>query len=458
MTAERPSGDRVAMRQHEDEGTKGTAMACEKILIKGGRVIDPALRLDRVGDLMLADGKVAKLGDQITADDARVVDARGLIISSGLIDIHVHLREPGDEDEETIETGTAAAVAGGFTSVACMPNTRPTLDDESSIEFVGRQSLRSGGCNVYPIGAVTKGRQGKELAEMGQMVRSGAVGFSDDGGGVSSTQMMLRALQYVRMFDKPIMQHCEDADIAGGGVMNGGATAVRLGLPGINPMAEELMLQRDLTLVRGTGARYHVCHVSTARAVELIRKAKADGLPVTAEVCPHHLLLTEEECATYDSNFKMNPPLRTREDVEACLQGVVDGTIDCLVTDHAPHGIQEKELEFLNAPFGIIGMETGLPLFIKALIEPGLLDWPALIERMTTRPARVISVDKGTLAPGADADITLIDPNCRWRIDVNQFQSKSRNCPFDGWQVTGRAVMTIVGGQIKHQLSQVPVA
>ena len=430
-------------------------MASRAILIKGGRVIDPSSGVDRVGDLLLTDGKVRRIGDHITDFDARIIEADGLIVCPGLIDIHVHFREPGDENEETIATGSAAAAAGGFTSVACMPNTRPALDDEAAIEFVYRQAGRAGLCNVYPIGAVTKGREGGELAEMGQMVRAGAVGFSDDGAGVAGTRVMFRALQYVSMFDKPILQHCEDPDMAEGGVMNGGATATRLGLPGISPIAEELMLQRDLTLVKETGARYHVCHVSTAGAVERVRQAKAAGLPVTAEVCPHHLLLTEEACETFDTNYKVNPPLRTRGDVAACLQGVIDGTIDCLVSDHAPHGIQEKELEFLSAPFGIIGLETALTLLVKAFVTPGLLDWPALIERLTVRPAAVFTLGKGTLAPGADADVTLIDPDLEWSIDVKQFRSKSRNCPFDGSSVTGRAVATIVGGEIKHQLGQV---
>jgi len=371
------------------------------------------------------------------------------------------LREPGDEGEETIATGSAAAVAGGFTSIVCMPNTQPALDDEAAIEFVYRQASRADLCNVYPVGAVTKGRQGKELAEMGQMVRAGAVGFSDDGVGVASTGTMYRALQYARMFDKPILQHCEDPDMAAGGVMNGGATATRLGLPGISPIAEELMIQRDLALVQqvwsaGMNSRspswYHVCHISTAGAVEMVRRAKAAGLPVTTEVCPHHLLLTEESCAEYDTNYKMNPPLRTQADVVACLRGVADGTIDCLITDHAPHGIQEKELEFLYAPFGIVGLETALALFIKALIAMRRMDWPAMIERMTINPAQVLSLKKGTLAVGADADVTVIDPALEWTIDAKQFKSLSRNSPFDGWRVSGRAVMTIVGGKVKYQL------
>jgi len=428
-----------------------------KILIKAGRVIDPASGIDMVADVLLADGNVARIGHGLSAPDGEVLDARGLIVCPGLIDIHVHLREPGNEGAETIATGTAAAVAGGFTSVACMPNTKPAIDNETAVEFIYRQTDHEGSCNVYPIGAVTKGRRGEELAEMGQMIRAGAVGFSDDGRGVNNTAVMFRALQYVRMFDKPILQHCEDESLVRGGVMNGGKTAIRLGLPGMNPVAEDLMIQRDLMLVEQTRARYHVCHISTARAVELVRQAKAAGLPVTCEVCPHHLLLTEESCSTYDTNFKMNPPLRTRHDVEACRQGVADGTIDCLVTDHAPHALQDKDLEFLDAPFGIIGLETAIPLYIKALIEPGLIDWVSLIERLTVRPAAVLSLPKGTLAPGADADVTLIDPEMEWTVDVRQFRSKSRNCPFDGWTVRGRAVTTIVGGRIKYRLEPATV-
>jgi len=423
------------------------------LLIRGGRIIDPANHLDTVGDLLLADGKVAAVAETIAPDAAEVIDARGLIVCPGLIDIHVHFREPGDENAEDIASGSAAAVAGGFTSVACMPNTRPALDDETSIDYIYRQATCADLCNVYPIGAVTKGREGRELAEMGQMVRAGAVAFSDDGNGVASTGSMYRALQYVSMFDRPILQHCEDPDVAEGGVMNSGPVATRLGLPGISAMAEELMIQRDLTLVRATRARYHVCHVSTVRAVALVRQAKAEGLPVTAEVCPHHLLLTDQCCATYDTNYKVNPPLRTGEDVAACLAGLADGTIDCLVSDHAPHGIQQKELEFLDAPFGIIGLETALPLYVQALIDPGVLSWPTLIEKLTCRPARILSLDKGTLSVGSDGDVTLIDPERRWTIDASQFQSKSRNCPFDGWQVRGRAVATIVGGRLKHRLT-----
>lgn len=432
-------------------------MADAKILIKGGRVIDPANNVDRTADLLIADGKIARIDDHITDTDARVIEAQGQLVCPGLIDIHVHFREPGDENEETIETGSRSAVAGGFTSVCCMPNTKPALDDEASIEFVYRHAKRAGNCNVYPVGAATKGRQGKELAEIGQMVRAGAVGFSDDGAGIASTGVMLRVLQYIKMFDKPLCQHCEDPDVTAGGVMNGGTTATRLGLPGINPIGEELMIQRDLTLVKETGARYHVSHISTASSVELVRQAKAAGMPVTAEVSPHHLLLTEDNCTSFDTNFKMNPPLRTERDVAACIEGVVEGYIDCLATDHAPHGIQEKELEFLSAPFGIVGLESALPLYIKALVTPGLIDWPTLIDRMSTRPARVMSLDKGTLSIGADADVTLIDPDTEWTIDIKRFKSKARNCPFNGWKVRGRATCTIVGGQARYELEPATV-
>ena len=420
------------------------------ILIKGGRIIDPASNTDTTGDVLLSAGKVAQIGGKISADGADTLEATGLIVAPGLIDIHVHFREPGDEGEETIATGSAAAVAGGFTSVACMPNTKPALDDEASIEFVCHQAALARQCNVYPIGAITKGREGDELAEIGQMVRSGAVAFSDDGAGVQSTAVMFRAMQYMSMFDQAIIQHCEEEALSAGGVMNSGLSATRLGLPGIPPIAEEMMIQRDLSLVRVTGARYHVAHVSTLGAVEMVRRAKQEGLPITAEVCPHHLLLTEEACETFDTNYKMNPPLRTQADVEACLAAITDGTIDCLVTDHAPHGIQEKELEFLDAPFGIVGLECALPLYVKAMIESKRMDWPTLIERMTVAPARVLSLEKGTLGVGGDADVVLIDPEMKWAIDVKQFRSKSRNCPFDCWNVTGRAVTTIVGGEVKY--------
>lgn len=424
------------------------------IVISGGRVIDPSQNIDEIADVVIADGKVASISTRGGSKSAshgvktEAIDATGKIVCPGLIDMHVHLREPGNEDEETIASGSASAVAGGFTSIACMPNTQPAIDTEAMIEFVYRQAARASKCNVYPIGAITKGREGKELAEMGQMVRAGAVAFSDDGCGVANSSVMYQAMQYARMLDKPLIQHCENAELAGGGVMNAGLTATRIGLPGIPALAEELMIQRDIALAAETQARYHVAHISTAGAVQYVREGKSRGIRVTTEVCPHHLLLTEAAVANYDTNYKMNPPLRSQKDVDACIQGVIDGTIDCLITDHAPHGVEEKELDFVGAPFGIVGLDVALGLFIKALITPGHLDWPRLIKLMTVNPAHILGVAKGTLAPGADADVTVIDPDIEWTVDVSQFQSKSRNCPYDGWKLTGRPCHTIVGGRL----------
>jgi dihydroorotase len=420
------------------------------LLIQNGTILDPTQRLQRRGDLLLRDGKVAAIGDNLGPAD-QTIDATKLLITPGLIDIHVHFREPGDEEEETIATGAASAVAGGFTTVCCMPNTKPPLDDESAVEFVRREAERVGLANVFPVGAITKGRAGKELAEIGSMHARGAIAFSDDGVGVGDPAVMRRALQYCRMFDALIMQHCEEPTLSGG-AMHAGAVSTELGLPGIPAEAEQLMIARDLLLNRTIGCRYHVQHVSTAGSVELIRRAKADGLAVTAEVSPHHLLLTDESCRGYDTNYKMNPPLRPAADVAACIAGVVDGTIDCLATDHAPHRAEEKEIEFQNAAFGILGLECALPLYAAALVTPGHLDWVKLIHLMTAAPARIVGLNKGTLVIGADADVTLIDPSCNWTIDATRFASKSRNCPFHGRNVTGRAVMTIVAGAIKWRL------
>ena len=424
-------------------------MQTPSTLIKNGRVIDPSQSLDKTTDVLIADGVIRMVG-RATGMADRIIDARGLIVCPGLIDMHVHLREPGNDDAETIATGTAAAVAGGFTSVACMPNTDPPLDTEAGIEFVYRQAARANQCNVYPIGAITKGRKGKELAEIGQMVRARAVAFSDDGCGVADPQMMFRALQYLSMFDKPLIQHCEDPSLAAGGCMNAGPTATRLGLPGLPGTAEILMIQRDILLAESAGAAYHVAHISVVGAVELVRQAKTKRLPVTTEVCPHHLLLTDEACGSYDTHFKMNPPLRSQADVDACIAGVVDGTIDCLITDHAPHSAASKEHPFQDAPFGIVGLEAAVPLFVKALVEPGHIDYPHLIRCLTTAPARILGIPKGTLREGADADVTLIDPDAAWTIDADKFASRSRNTPFNGWQVKSQIAATIVAGDIKH--------
>jgi dihydroorotase len=418
------------------------------LLIQNGTILDPSRNFESRADVFIRDGKIVSVGPTTSKAD-RVIDATGLYVTPGLIDIHVHFREPGDEEEETVASGSAAAVAGGFTTVCCMPNTKPPLDNEGQIEFILREGQRVGLANVLPIGAITKGREGKELAEIGSMLQRGAVAISDDGVGVADASVMRKALQYAKMFDGVLMQHCEEPTLSGG-AMHAGLVSTTLGLPGIPSEAEQLMISRDLLLNRTIGCRYHVQHVSTAGSVELIRRAKRDGLSVTAEVSPHHLLLTDESCRGYDTNFKMNPPLRTAMDVKACIEGIKDGTIDCLATDHAPHLAEEKELEFVHAPFGIIGLECALPLYVKALVEPGHVSWLKLIDLMTARPAAIIKSGKGTLSPGADADVTLIDSGAKWTIDVKSFGGKSRNCPFDGWEVTSKAVGTIVGGEVKY--------
>jgi dihydroorotase len=422
------------------------------ILIKNGRLIDPASLTDKKADVLLSGGKVAKIGSRLPAvHGAEVIDAAGKIVCPGLIDMHVHCRQPGHEEEETIATASAAAVAGGFATIVAMPNTHPVLDNEAAIEYVIRLAKQAGLARVLPAGAITKGREGKELAEMGSMLSAGAVAFTDDGDGVASSSVMQRALQYAGMFKATIMQHCQDPDLGSKGVMNSGAVAVRLGLAGVPAVSEEIMLQRDLSLLAHAGGRYHVQHVSTAGSVRMIRAAKARGLAVTAEATPHHLLLTEAACSSYDPNYKMAPPLRTVEDVQAVREGVADGAIDSVATDHAPHAAEEKELEFALAPNGIIALECALGLYVKALLETGLMNWPALIARMTSGPAAALGKSLGSLAVGATADVTIIDPEMRYTVDIASWRSKSRNCPYNGWPLTAKAVCTIVEGQVKYR-------
>ncbi|MCC5829757.1 MAG: dihydroorotase [Phycisphaeraceae bacterium] len=428
------------------------------LAIIGGRIIDPDSGLDQVADLVIQRGQIHKIAtlsaEERQAFPGSVIDASGWIVAPGLIDPHVHLREPGQEEKETIATGSAAGIAGGFTSLCCMPNTVPAIDDDARVEFIYHRAERAGLANIFPVGAVTRGREGKELAEIGLMARAGAVGFSDDGVAVASAGIMSKAMTYIAMTGKVIMQHCEDPEL-GGGVMNAGALAARLGLAGWPRVAEELIIQRDILLNRSqnTGARYHVQHISSAGSVELVRRARADlfgQAHITAEASPHHLLLTEESCSDYNTVFKMNPPLRQRADVQAIIEGIADGTITILATDHAPHTREEKDLEFARAPYGIIGLESALPCYIRALIEPGIIDWPAMLAMMTINPARLCGLErKGRLAPGMDGDVTLIDPAAKWTIQADQFAGKSRNCPFDGWKVTGRATAAIVAGNTK---------
>jgi dihydroorotase len=421
-----------------------------ELLIKNGRVIDPANGIDKECDVLVAGGQIGDVG-RVDKRVDRVIDASGKLVVPGLIDIHVHFREPGDEEEETIASGSAAAVAAGFTSVVCMPNTNPVIENETDVEYIHRKGRQARKTHVYTMGAITKGLQGVELAEMGFMSEAGAVGFTDDGRGVQDPSVMLRALKYAGMFDAVVAQHCQDESFTANGVMNSGYYSTILGLPGIDPLAEEAILWRDIQLIRKAEVRYHVQHISTAGSVDLIRAAKKDSLPITCEVTPHHLLLTEECCAEYDTNYKVNPPLRTDRDVEALKQAVSEGLIDALASDHAPHLQSEKELEFVTAPFGIASLECALGLYIKALVEPGVLDWPGLVRLMSEKPARIIGVDKGTLGKGKQADITIFDPNAEYEVDVNSFVSKSRNCPYHGWRVRGKVEKTIIGGETRYE-------
>lgn len=423
----------------------------QKILIKNGRLIDPKNAVDTITDLLIDDFHVRQIGPDLSSADANVIDASGKIVAPGLIDLHVHFRQPGDEEEETIASGSAAAVAGGFTSVVCMPNTNPPIDEATAVEFVHRMGRQARKTFIYVMGAITKERAGKELAEIGLMAQAGAIGFTDDGCGVQDTGVMLRAMKYASMFNCVISQHCEDKALARNGVMNAGYKATVLGLPGLDPLAEELMLWRDIQLVKKTGIRYHAQHISTAGSVKIIRQAKAEGLPVTCEVTPHHLLLTDDCISDYDTNYKVNPPLRTQNDIDALKQAIRDGLIDALATDHAPHLQSEKELEFLAAPCGIAGLECALPLYRKALIDEGVCDWSQMLSMLTWRPAGVIRVEKGSLAVGDRADIVIIDSEAEWIVDAHAFYSKSRNCPYHGWKVKGKVLCTMVAGEIRYQ-------
>ena len=418
------------------------------ILIKNGHIIDPANTVDGKLDLLVSDGEIAKLAkpSSLSADGARVIDAAGRLVVPGLIDMHVHLREPGFEYKETIATGTAAAKAGGFTAVCCMPNTNPVNDNRSVTEFILSQA-RDAAARVYPIGAITKGSKGEELAEMGELHAAGCFAVSDDGRPVMNAAMMRRALEYSKIFDLLIISHCEDSSLSAKGVMNEGAVSTALGLRGIPRAAEDVMTARDISLAELTTGRLHIAHVSTAGSVRMIRDAKARGVKVTAETCPHYFTLTDEAVRGYNTMAKMNPPLRTADDVTAIKQGLKDGTIDVIVTDHAPHGMDEKSGEFDYAPFGIVGLETSLGLTLK-LVQEGVLTLSDLVTRMSVAPARLIRSNSGTLSAGAVADITIIDPDLEWTVDPALFKSKSRNTPFNGWNLKGKAVQTMVGGKI----------
>jgi dihydroorotase len=419
--------------------------------IANGRIIDPSQRIDQVADLWIQGERIVDIGPHPHLSADRTIDAAGKIVCPGLIDMHVHLREPGREEDETIATGTAAAIAGGVTSVACMPNTEPPIDSQAAAEFVKMQAKKAGNANVFPIGTISKNREGKELAEIGGLIEGGAVAFTDDGSPVMNSELMRRALEYTKMFDRAILSHSEDLELTRGGVMHEGFVSMQLGLRGMPAAAEEIMVYREIALAEVTGGRMHILHVSTAGSVELIRQAKKRSVRVTGEACPHHLTLTDERLRSFDSNYKMAPPLRTQQDVDAVLEGVIDGTLDVLATDHAPHAVEKKERELDQTPNGIIGLETFLPICVHALIETKQLTWPQLIERMTVNPARVLGIDRGTLRAGKVADVTVIDPIAEWTIDKNKFRSKSRNSPYHGWKVRGRAMAVIVAGVVKKE-------
>jgi len=421
------------------------------LAITGGRVIDPESGTDRVADVCVRDGIIKSVGKTAGKMRAReIIDARGKIVVPGLIDMHTHLREPGREDEETIYTGSCAAVAGGFASVCCMPNTNPPIDNQETVRFV-YQKAKDAKCRVYCVGCVTKGQKGEELTEMNDLVQAGVVAVSDDGRPVASGQVMRNALEYSKMFDLPVISHCEDASLSDSGVMHEGLVSTELGMCGMPSAAEEVMVARDIMLGDFTGARVHIAHVSTEGSVELIRLAKKRGIRVSCEATPHHFTLTHEIIRTFDTNAKVNPPLRTEGDVQAIKRGLKDGTIDCIATDHAPHSIEEKEVEFDFAPFGLVGLETALGLVVTELIDRRILTWAQALAKLTINPARILGLETGRLKANSPADITIIDPKASWTVDPSRFQSKSKNSPFGGRKLRGKVVCTIVDGKVAHR-------
>jgi dihydroorotase len=421
------------------------------IVIKDGHIIDPSQGIDRVGDILIEDGKIKEITDQGTKvkndPETRIINAQGMIIIPGLIDMHVHLREPGFEYKETIQTGTMAAVKGGFTTVCCMPNTFPVNDNASVTEFIKRKASQEGHCAVLPIGAITKGQKGQELAEIGTMRNEGCIAFSDDGQPVMNSLIMRRALEYSKSFDVPVISHSEDLTLSDDGVMNEGLISVTLGLKGIPPEAEEIMIFRDILLAELTGGRLHIAHVSTEGSVNLIRNAKNRGMNVTAETCPHYFSLTEDAVQGYNTNAKVNPPLRTLRDIAAIKEGLKDGTIDVIATDHAPHHRDEKMRAFDMAPFGISGLETALGLSLR-LVQEDILTLPQLIEKMTLNPAKIFRINKGTLRAGMDADILVVDEKKEYTVQAERFISKGKNTPFEGWELKGAPVLTMYKGKI----------
>jgi dihydroorotase len=418
------------------------------LLIKNGRVIDPASRTDRVSDVLIVDGNVTGVGSGLSATGAEVFDAGGMIVAPGFIDIHVHLREPGFEHAENIESGSRAAAAGGFTSICCMPNTKPVNDSALVTSYIMERARRDAIVNVYPIGAITRGSEGEELAAIGGMKAAGAVAISDDGLPVMNSRVMRRAMEFARSYDIPVIDHCEDLNLSAGGDMHEGAKSVRLGLRGIPAASEDIMVARDLVLAQLTGARYHVAHISTRNSVAMVEYARRQGLPVSCEATPHHFALTDDDIAPYDSNYKMKPPLRACGDCEAVTEGIVRGVISAIATDHAPHPGSEKMQEFERCPFGIIGLETAIALTLEKLVQPGKITLNRMVELFTTGPETVMRLGRGTLAAGAPGDVTVFSPDLEWTYDVNQSPSRSRNSPFDGRTFRGGPMATVVGGAV----------
>ncbi|MBP1609200.1 MAG: dihydroorotase, multifunctional complex type [Acidobacteria bacterium] len=419
-----------------------------QLILKQGRVVDPTQKINQIADVGIDDGRIVEIAAKIRRSGRKVIDARGLIVAPGFIDMHVHLREPGREDAETIETGTNAAACGGFTGVACMPNTTPVNDSEAVTSFILERAREVSKVAVYPVGAITKGSQGEALAEIGEMRRSGIVAISDDGRSVQNSQIMRRAMEYSKLFGIPVIDHCEDRNLAADGVMHEGYYSTILGMRGINPAAEEMHVVRDTILARYTGARLHIAHLSTRLSLETVKRAKKEKISVTCEVTPHHLLLTDAHVTSYDTNMKMNPPLRSQEDVDALVDGIVSGSIDVIATDHAPHNINDKMLEFDRAPFGVVGLETAVGLILDRFVRTGVLGIERMVEMFSTNPARILGLERGTLARGAVADITVLDPNRQWVVSSADFASRSRNTPFEGYRLRGAPAMTIVKGRV----------
>ena len=421
-----------------------------QILLKHGRLVDPLSGRDETLDILIRDGKIEAIGQGLGSSEAQVIDLKGKIVSPGFIDMHVHLREPGYEYKETVLSGCTAAAAGGFTGVCCMPNTNPAIDDESVIRFIQNKAkvALNGLVDVYPVAAVTCGRKGEHLAPLAELAAAGAVAFTDDGDPVHDAEIMRRALEYAAMYRKPVIQHAQDVPLTKGGVMNEGYVATTLGLHGMPGIAEEVMVSRDIHLTAYTGGQYHVAHLSTRGTVELVRKAKAAGLPVTSEVTPHHFTLTDESVKTYDTNTKMNPPLRTRDDVEAVKEGLRDGTIDVIATDHAPHSFDEKQVEYQSAPFGIVGLETALGLIITELVKKNILTFQQVIEKLSVNPRKILHLPEIRIQKGEEANLTVFDPQAEWVVDPAAFKSKSKNTPFGGLRLTGRPFGVINHGEV----------